>query len=134
MADSSSAAAVTTRVPAMGPAEPLACGQRLGEDRGRTFAHDPRVDGLAFLEALADLLAGDEDRLFVGVVFHQVDPANRLVERGEPDAQGTDLQIAGQVVEDLLGVEVAPDGRAVVVGASACLRPMMMSVKPKFWR
>jgi hypothetical protein len=43
------------------------------------------------------------------VVVGQVHPADRLVEGGEADLARPDVQLAGQPLEDLLGVEVAPD-------------------------
>ena len=64
---------------------------------------------------LADLLAGNEHRLLVRVVVHQIDAAERLIEGGKADQQRMDLQVARQVVEDLLGVEIAPDRLAVVI-------------------
>ena len=50
------------------------------------------------------------------MVLHQIDAADRLVVGGEAHIQRFDLQIAGQVVEDLLRVEITPDRRTVVIG------------------
>jgi hypothetical protein len=49
----------------------------------------------------------------------EIDPSERLVEGGEADVAGRELQIAGELVEDLLGVEVPPDRRTVLEG---CVR------------
>ena len=70
---------------------------------------------LAFEQRFADILAGDEDRLLVFVAVHQVHAADRIVVRGKTDFDRLDLQIALQLAEYFLGVEIAPDGRAVVV-------------------
>ena len=79
--------------------------------------------GLAFHAGVSrTCLAGDEDRLLVRVVFHQVDAAQRFVVGGEADlAAAGSCRSPLEVVEDLLGVEVAPDRRAVVVGGVGVL-------------
>ena len=71
--------------------------------------------------ALRTSLPEMKTRLLVLVVVHQIDPADRLVIGGEADQQRVNLQIAAEVLEDLLGVEIAPDRLAVVVGGVGVL-------------
>ena len=44
----------------------------------------------------------------------EVDAAEALVERRETDLAGLDRELAREVVENLVSVEVAPDGFAVL--------------------
>ena len=53
----------------------------------------------------------------------EIDAAHGLVVGREADLHRLDLQVAGEVIEDLLGVEVPPDRRAVVVGRVGVLAP-----------
>ena len=68
------------------------------------------------MESGADLFAGDEDGLLIGVVFHEVDAVDGFVVGCESDVDGFDEEFAVEFVEDFLCVEVAPDGGAVCVG------------------
>ncbi len=49
------------------------------------------------------------------MVFHQVHPADRLIVSSKADFDRLDFQVPFELAEDLLRVEIAPDGRAVVV-------------------
>jgi len=73
--------------------------------------------------ALRTSFAGDEHRLFVLMIVHQIDAADRFVVGGETDQQRADLEVAGEVVEDRLGVEIAPNRLAVVVRSVGMFAP-----------
>lgn len=76
-------------------------------------------------------LPGNGDGLLVGgLVLDESDAADVVVVCREADVDGLDEELALQVAELLLRVEVTPDRLAVVEGASACLRPMTMWLKP----
>ena len=64
--------------------------QNIGDLR----AQDARVGMLAGSEHLADLGAGDRDRLLVRMLLHQIDAAGAVVVRGEADVAGADVQVA----------------------------------------
>src|SRR5262249_36569402 len=87
---------------------------RLDQHFGHLRTQDARIGTLALLELLAHLRPTDREGLLVGVMVGQIDAADRLVVGREADLAGTQLQLAGQIVEDVLGVEVAPDRLAVV--------------------
>ncbi len=44
------------------------------EDFGGGLPHDAGIDQFAFLQRGADFFSGDENRFFVRVFFHQIDP------------------------------------------------------------
>ena len=70
-----------------------------------------------------------------GALLGQVDAADRLVVGGEADLHRLDLQVAARACRRSPGRRSRPRSRVPSwYGASACLRPMTMSVKPKFWR
>ena len=51
----------------------LLCRHRFSKDFRRTRPHNSRVNLFASQQRLADILAGNEDRLFVSMVLHQID-------------------------------------------------------------
>src|SRR5262245_43521711 len=86
----------------MRPALPVG----LDQDVGDLGPHDARVGPLSRAQLLAHLRAADAVRLLPGMALLEVDAAERLVERREADLAGPQMQLAGQRVEDVLGVEV----------------------------
>jgi hypothetical protein len=92
---------------------------RRAQNLRRARTHDATVHEVAFLKRRADVFAADGPGLFVLVTFHQVNSASRFIVGGETDVDRFDLQVASELVEDFLSVEVTPDGFAVVV---RCIR------------
>ena len=88
----------------------------LDQDVARLRPHDARIRALAVLEHLADLRARDREGLLVRVALGQIDAAEALVERREADLARLDRELTGQVVEDLVRIEVAPDRLPVLEG------------------
>ncbi len=82
-----------------------------GENSRRTGAHNTRIDVFALLQRGANLLSRNEYRFLVFMALHQIDAPDRFVIRGKADVERMNLQIAAQILENLLGVEIAPNRR-----------------------
>ena len=108
---------------------------RRGENRGGALAHDPRIDRPAFEQALADFLAGDEHAASrpCGCPSDRPGRSTRRRRRSRP-AAGWIFRSPPRLLKISWASKSPQIGVPSWYGASACLRPMMMSVKPKFWR
>src|SRR5262245_41531093 len=78
-----------------------------GEHLGGRRTHDARVGELALAEDLADLRARDRHLRLARVLLDQADTPELLEVRREADVHGLDRELAAELLEDLLCVEVA---------------------------